>query len=77
MPGPHKLFIAWFGPKGVASMLFALLVLNSSAPDRTLVFDVASFVILASIFAHGLTDTVGARWIERRLGDQLAESRTA
>ena len=27
----------------------------------------ASFVILASIFAHGLTDTVGARWIERRL----------
>jgi sodium/hydrogen antiporter len=77
MPGPHKLFIAWFGPKGVASMLFALLVLNSSAPDRTLVFDVASFVILASIFAHGLTDTVGARWIERRLGDQSAESRTA
>lgn len=71
MPLPHKLFIAWFGPKGVASMLFALLVLNSTAPDRTLVFDVASFVILASIFAHGLTDTVGARWIERRLGPSV------
>jgi sodium/hydrogen antiporter len=68
MPMPHKLFIAWFGPKGVASMLFALFVLASGAPDRTLVFDVASFVILASILAHGLTDTVGARWIERRLG---------
>jgi sodium/hydrogen antiporter len=68
MPLPHKLFIAWFGPKGVASMLFALFVLASGAPDRTLVFDVASFVILASILAHGLTDTVGARWIERRLG---------
>lgn len=67
MPGRHKLFIAWFGPKGVASMLFALLVLNSSAPDRTLVFDVASFVILASIIAHGLTDTVGSRWIEASL----------
>ncbi|HYY75243.1 MAG TPA: cation:proton antiporter [Gaiellaceae bacterium] len=67
MPLPHKLFIAWFGPKGVASMLFALFVLASGAPDRTLVFDVASFVILASILAHGLTDTVGARWIERRL----------
>ena len=71
MPLPHKLFIAWFGPKGVASMLFALLVLNSSAPDRTLVFDVASFAILASILAHGLTDTVGARWIERRLGTSV------
>jgi NhaP-type Na+/H+ or K+/H+ antiporter len=48
-------------------MLFALFALGSTAPDRTLVFDVASFVILASILAHGLTDTVGARWIERRL----------
>jgi NhaP-type Na+/H+ or K+/H+ antiporter len=73
MPLPHKLFIAWFGPKGVASMLFALLVLASGAPDRTLVFDVASFVILASILAHGLTDTVGARWIERRLGSVGAQ----
>jgi NhaP-type Na+/H+ or K+/H+ antiporter len=68
MPLPHKLFIAWFGPKGVASMLFALFVLGSTAAGRTLVFDVAAFVILASILAHGLTDTVGARWIDRRLG---------
>ncbi len=67
LPHPEKLFVAWFGPKGVASMLFALLVLNSADPNRTIVFDVASFAILASIFAHGLTDTVGARWIERRL----------
>jgi NhaP-type Na+/H+ or K+/H+ antiporter len=66
----ERLFVAWFGPKGVASMLFALFVLSSQAPDRTLVFDVAAFVILASIAAHGLTDTVGARWIERRLGTE-------
>ena len=32
MPAPYKLFIAWFGPKGVASMLFALFVLS---PRRT------------------------------------------
>jgi NhaP-type Na+/H+ or K+/H+ antiporter len=67
MPFVQRAFIGWFGPKGVASMLFALFVLNSRAPDRTLVFDVASFVILASILAHGLTDTVGARWIERKM----------
>jgi sodium/hydrogen antiporter len=68
MPRPHKAFIAWFGPKGVASMLFALLVLDSDVAHGALVFDVASFVILASILAHGLTDTVGARWIARRMG---------
>jgi NhaP-type Na+/H+ or K+/H+ antiporter len=60
-------FIAWFGPKGVASMLFALFVLNSVVPERELIFDVAAFTVLASIVAHGLTDTLGARWIQRRL----------
>jgi sodium/hydrogen antiporter len=65
LPRPQKLFVAWFGPKGVASMLFALFVLNSGDANRTLVFDIASFVILVSIIAHGLTDTVGANWLQR------------
>jgi NhaP-type Na+/H+ or K+/H+ antiporter len=73
MPRPHKLFIAWFGPKGVASMLFALLVLDGGVENGTTVFDVAAFVVLASILTHGLTDTVGARWIERRMGGQDSE----
>jgi NhaP-type Na+/H+ or K+/H+ antiporter len=67
-PLPHKLFIAWFGPKGVASMLFALFVLGSSDANRTLVFDVASFTIITSILLHGLTDTVGANILTRWLG---------
>ncbi len=67
MPRPHKTFIAWFGPKGVASMLFALLVLDGTVDHKTTIFDVASFVILASIILHGLTDTVGARWIAKRM----------
>ena len=66
LPQPYKVFIAWFGPKGVASMLFALLVLNSAVPHNALVFETASFVIIVSIVAHGLTDTVGTRWIARR-----------
>ena len=67
LPQAAKLFIAWFGPKGVASMLFALLVLHSAVPHNELVFEAASFVILASIIAHGLTDTVGSQWIARRM----------
>ena len=75
IPRPHKAFIAWFGPKGVASMLFALLVLDSDAGNSATIFDVASFVILASIVAHGLTDTVGARWIARPMGPETETGR--
>jgi NhaP-type Na+/H+ or K+/H+ antiporter len=68
IPRSEKLFMAWFGPKGVASMLFALFVLKSQVDDSGLIFDVASLAIIASIVAHGLTDTVGARWMARRVG---------
>jgi NhaP-type Na+/H+ or K+/H+ antiporter len=71
---PEKVFIAWFGPKGVASMLFALFVLESSAPDRTELFEIISYVILASIVAHGLTDTIGAHWVERKLQERESEA---
>jgi len=68
LPRPQKLFMAWFGPKGVASMLFALFVLKSQVGEAGLIFDIASIAIIASIIAHGLTDTVGAKWMARRVG---------
>jgi NhaP-type Na+/H+ or K+/H+ antiporter len=66
LPRAQKTFIAWFGPKGVASMLFALFVLKSHVGDAGPIFDIAAITILCSIVAHGLTDTVGATWIDRR-----------
>src|SRR3954454_7433367 len=68
IPRPQKLFMAWFGPKGVASMLFALFVLKSDVADSSLIFDIAAIAIICSIVAHGLTDTVGAQWLARRVG---------
>jgi NhaP-type Na+/H+ or K+/H+ antiporter len=66
----EKLFIAWFGPKGVASILFSLLALGSLGASGSLVFEAASFVVLGSVLAHGLTETLGARWIERHIQDE-------
>jgi sodium/hydrogen antiporter len=68
IPQSEKLFMAWFGPKGVASMLFALFVLKSDVGNSELIFDTAAIAIIASIVAHGLTDTVGAQWLARRVG---------
>jgi NhaP-type Na+/H+ or K+/H+ antiporter len=67
LPRVQRLFIAWFGPKGVASVLFALLVLDRGVQHGRLIFDVAAFVVLSSIVSHGLTDTVGSKWIEQRM----------
>jgi NhaP-type Na+/H+ or K+/H+ antiporter len=68
IPQSEKLFMAWFGPKGVASMLFALFVVKSKVEHGELIFDTAAITIIASIVAHGLTDTVGAQWLARRVG---------
>ena len=74
LPRAEKAFMAWFGPKGVASMLFALFVLKSGLDRGELIFDVAAIAIICSIVAHGLTDTLGAKWMAKRVGlDRQAE----
>jgi NhaP-type Na+/H+ or K+/H+ antiporter len=61
-----KAFMAWFGPKGVATMTFSLLVLSSDFAGDERIFNLAALCVFASILAHGLTDTPGAEWIARR-----------
>ena len=51
-------------------MLFALFVLKSDAENANLIFDIAAIAVLSSILAHGLTDTVGASWVGRRVEEQ-------
>lgn len=66
LPLSEMLFVAWFGPKGVASILFALIVLNSDVPNAKTIFDAAAFTVVFSIVAHGTTETVGARFVAWR-----------
>jgi NhaP-type Na+/H+ or K+/H+ antiporter len=61
-----KAFMSWFGPKGVATMTFALFVLGSTAPDAERITGIAALTVFASIIAHGLTDHPGAEWMARR-----------
>jgi NhaP-type Na+/H+ or K+/H+ antiporter len=68
-------FMAWFGPKGVATMTFALLVLSSGVPGAERIFDIAALVVLCSIVVHGLTDTPGSEWMARHAEDEERESR--
>ena len=61
-----KGFMAWFGPKGVATMAFALFVLGESISAGERIFDLAALAVFASILLHGLTDTPGTEWLARR-----------
>ncbi len=61
-----KAFMAWFGPKGVATMAFGLLVLSEGIPSGERIFYIAALTVFCSIVAHGLTDTPGANWIANR-----------
>ena len=61
-----RAFMGWFGPKGVATMAFSLLVLSQGIPEGGAIFDIASLAVLVSIIAHGVTDHAGANWIAER-----------
>jgi sodium/hydrogen antiporter len=62
-----RAFMSWFGPKGVATMTFALLVLaRDGIAQRERIFDLAALAVLISILLHGITDRPGAAWIGRR-----------
>jgi NhaP-type Na+/H+ or K+/H+ antiporter len=59
-------FMAWFGPKGVATMTFSLLVLSDRISAGNRIFNLAALVVFCSVIAHGVSDTWGAEWIARR-----------
>jgi NhaP-type Na+/H+ or K+/H+ antiporter len=61
-----KAFMAWFGPKGVATMTFSIFVLGQGIAEGERIFDLAALVVFCSILAHGLTDTPGSEWLIRR-----------
>jgi NhaP-type Na+/H+ or K+/H+ antiporter len=61
-----KGFMAWFGPKGVATMTFSLIVLGEGLPGGDRIFGLAALCVFVSILAHGLTDQPGSEWLARR-----------
>lgn len=61
-----RAFMSWFGPKGVATMTFSLLVLSQPIAAGSTIFNLAALTVFCSILAHGATDTAGAEWIAVR-----------
>ncbi|SHH94200.1 cation:proton antiporter [Ferrimonas marina] len=62
-----KLFLGWFGPRGLASIVFAIIVLNSGLPNAALIANVVTCTVLLSLVLHGISANPLARWLAKRL----------
>ncbi|MBF4764402.1 cation:proton antiporter [Nocardioides islandensis] len=55
--------VAWFGPKGFASVAYAVIVLSSGMDDAEAVFGLVAVTVLLSVLAHSSSDVAIARWL--------------
>lgn len=69
------LFLGWFGPRGIASILFALLVIEAAPVEHEGLVPVVMLTVLLSVVLHGITANPAAAWYARRLArDGATES---
>ena len=74
----EQLAAMWFGPKGFASVVYGLIVLQAAIPVSDTLFHLTALVIVMSILAHSSTDVVLARrFAEAERRDAEAEGRNA
>ena len=74
-------FVAWFGPRGLASIILALLVIEEEPelPALDVVFAAMTVTVLASVFAHGISARPLVRAYARSLEsapEDMVESET-
>jgi NhaP-type Na+/H+ or K+/H+ antiporter len=60
-----RAFIGWFGPRGLGSLLFALLTVRAGVPHAEELLAITGLVVTASVILHGVTATPLARWYGR------------
>lgn len=62
-PVHSRLFLGWFGPRGLASIVFAVIVLDSGLPGAELMSIVVVCTVVFSLIAHGVSAKPLAKWI--------------
>ena len=62
-----KLFIGWFGPRGLASIVFIVLVQDKSLPGSGILVTTVTWTILLSVLLHGLSANPLSRFYGTRI----------
>ena len=69
-----KLFIGWFGPRGLATIVFAVLVLDEKLPGNDTIMLAAGWTVLLSVIAHGVTANPLVKRMARRSSEPSART---
>jgi NhaP-type Na+/H+ or K+/H+ antiporter len=78
MSNVARAFIGWFGPRGLNSLLLALLVVQAGVSGAEGLLAVTGVVVLVSVVLHGASATPVSAWYGRRVArETLAEEREA
>ena len=51
----EKLFVGWFGPRGLATIVFAVIVVNENLPGGETIRLAAVYTIVLSVVLHGIS----------------------
>ncbi len=71
LPPSTLLFVGWFGPRGIASILYGLLVLEEiGLGNREELFTITVITVLFSVFLHGFSAWPGVKWLAAKSGQQ-------
>ena len=65
-----KLFLGWFGPRGLASIVFAIIVLNEDVPGGKFIAMVVVLTVFFSLVAHGVSANPLAKLIGQKEGNK-------
>jgi NhaP-type Na+/H+ or K+/H+ antiporter len=48
-------YLGWFGPRGLASIVFAVIVVEAAVPHTSTIVDATAMTVIASIVLHGFS----------------------
>jgi NhaP-type Na+/H+ or K+/H+ antiporter len=63
-----KLFIGWFGPRGLACIVFAIIVINKGVPEGKFIAMVVVLTVFLSLVAHGISANPLAKLLGQKEG---------
>jgi NhaP-type Na+/H+ or K+/H+ antiporter len=63
-----KLFLGWFGPRGLASIVFAIIVINKGVPEGKFIAMVVVLTVFLSLVAHGVSANPLAKLLGQKDG---------